>query len=141
MARFTFIIIAVLMWGPKAGALTLDQAIDGAAAAYGVDARVLKAIAYLESSGGKFTGPKVNKNGTVDLGAFQINSIHWATTCKMYNVATLKGNALCAARLLKQHKKFKGSDADWVGRYHSKTPSKKVKYAKKIKDFIAKSDK
>jgi hypothetical protein len=135
------IVLAILVTGNVASAVTLEQAIEEAATAYQVDARVLTAIAFLESSGGKFTGPKVNKNGTVDLGAFQINSVHWATTCSMYKVDTLRGNALCAARLLKQHKKFRGTDSDWMGRYHSRTPSKKVKYAKKIKAFLANSDK
>lgn len=139
MGHLGLLFLAVLMWGPKSGALTLDQAIQEAAAAYQVDARVLKAIAHLESSGGKFTGPKVNRNGTVDLGAFQINSVHWATTCSMYKVDTLRGNALCAARLLKQHKKFKDVDPYWVGRYHSKTQSKKQSYAKKLRLVMSQS--
>jgi hypothetical protein len=117
----------------------LDQAIEEAAAAYQVDGRVLKAIAFLESSGGKFVGPKVNKNGTVDLGPMQINSIHFATTCKMYDVRTLRGNTYCAARLLRQHKKFKDTDPDYIGRYHSRTPSKKRGYAKKVRLFLSQS--
>lgn len=128
-----YIFLVALIWSPKLVALTLDQAIEGAAAAYQVDARVLKAIAYLESSGGKFVGPKINKNGTVDIGQFQINSVHWATTCSMYKVDTLRDNAMCAAKLLKQHKKFKYSDPHWIGRYNSKTPSLKLKYFNKFK--------
>lgn len=135
------LIALVLVACRVASAGPLAQAINSAAARYKVDAKILHAIAYLESSGGKRIGLKANTNGTFDVGAFQINSVHWATTCRYYDVTTLQGNAYCAALLLAKHKRYKDIDLHWVGRYHSRTPSLKQKYAKKIKVFLANSDK
>lgn len=114
----------------------LTQAIKRAAKAYDVDPRALAAIAYLESSGGKFVGLRHNRNGTWDVGAFQINSIHWDTTCAAYNVHVLKGNAMCAAKLLRSHRRHRDSDPHWRGRYHSKTPSRKQVYATKLEKIM-----
>lgn len=135
-------LIALLLVACRvASAGPLTQAINSASARYNVDPKVLQAIAYLESSGGKRTSLRINTNGTFDVGAFQINSLHWYTTCKKYNVLTLQGNAYCAALILSKHTKHANRDPDYVGRYHSKTPSLKKKYAKKVKVFLANADK
>lgn len=84
-------------------------------------------IAFVESRF-KIDAINVNKNGTIDLGLFQINTIHWNTTCKNFDVFTVKGNTRCATKLIKIALKHKGKDAHWLGRYHSKTPSLKRKY-------------
>lgn len=124
----------------KAG--PLNEAITLASMKYNVDPKLMRAIAYLESSGGKFSALRKNNNGTYDVGPWQINSVHWATTCRAYDVATTQGNAYCAALLLSKHKKYKGIDVHWAARYHSKTPSKKVKYSQKLtKVLAAQSDK
>lgn len=142
-----WLLAASLVWAPAWAkpvqhrpATELQQAIARAAKAYDVDPRVLEAIAHLESSGGRFTGLRHNRNGTWDVGAFQINSVHWDTTCKAYNVHVLEGNAMCAARLLKSHKRFRDSDPDWRGRYHSRTPSRKQAYAAKLRRVLAASE-
>jgi hypothetical protein len=114
----------------------LSSAVERAAKAYDVDAMELIAIAHLESSGGRFLGPKRNSDGSEDIGVFQINSVHWHTTCKAYDVFTLEGNAMCAAKILRGHKKFKDIDPHWKGRYHSRTPARKAAYAEKLEQKL-----
>lgn len=116
----------------------LDKAIVSAAKKHNVPVRILRAIATVESNYGKNAVLRKNKNGTYDAGPLQINSIHWATTCKHYNVSTLQGNANCAALLLKQHQNHARTDQAWFARYHSRTPSLKFKYAKKVSKILSK---
>ena len=96
---------------------------------FNIDAQLLIKIAAIESSFREHAR-RVNTNNTVDIGLFQINSVHWTTTCKEYNVFSVKGNTQCAAKLVKGISKFSSTDPHWEGRYHSKTPSKKKGYAK-----------
>lgn len=107
------------------------KVIYQAAKRYDVDAQDLVKIAYAESSF-RETARRVNDNGTIDFGMFQVNSVHWTTTCRELDVFTLKGNANCAAKLLGLAKKHAERDPNWIGRYHSKTPSKKSAYAAKL---------
>lgn len=107
------------------------KVIYKAAQRYDVDAQALVKIAYLESSF-RVDARRVNDNGTVDYGMFQVNSVHWTTTCKGFDVFTLKGNALCAAKLLSKAAEHADYDPHWTGRYHSKTPSLKAAYAEKL---------
>jgi hypothetical protein len=122
--------ILVLLLSFKA--YSLDLEIESAARKYNIDARIMKAILQIESSGGSNVKLRHNSNGTYDIGPFQINSIHWNTTCKAYDLTTDKGNTRCAAKLLAKHKKHKTRDPMWAARYHSRTPSLKLKYYKKI---------
>lgn len=105
--------------------------IDLASKEFSIKTEYLLKIAYIESRF-KTKAVNINKNGTVDVGLFQINTIHWNTTCKGLNIFTTKGNAFCAAKLLKRAKRYKENDEYWLGRYHSKTPSLKRKYYKLI---------
>lgn len=118
--------------------ILLSLAIMNASALYGVDPRLLRAIAHVESSSGHNSKLRKNTNGTYDVGPFQINSVHWTTTCRRLDVSTLQGNAGCAALLLSRIPK---RDPNWYGAYHSKTPSLKLKYANKIKVFLKQTDK
>jgi len=102
-----------------------------AATAYNVAPDKLIRIAYVESRF-KENAVRHNRNGTTDIGIFQINTVHVNSTCKEYNVSTLQGNAFCAAKLLSMHKKKQHIDKYWVGRYNSKTPSLKHKYYLKL---------
>ena len=97
-----------------------------------IDANDLIRIGYVESRF-KINAVRVNTNGTVDYGMFQINSVHWNTTCKGLNVMTFNGNVRCAVRLVKQAKLHSGHDSLWLARYHSKTKSKKILYTKLLK--------
>jgi len=102
----------------------------------GVDAQHLIKIAFMESTF-KENAYRVNKNGTVDVGIFQINSVHWTTTCKEFDVFTLVGNTECAAKIVKKIQlKHSMVDKHWLGRYHSKTPSKKIAYSNKLSTLV-----
>ena len=114
----------------------LDAYIKNAATVHRVPPNLLKAIMCVESSCGKRDVIRQNGNGTLDVGVFQINSIHWAGTCAGYDVLTPRGNALCAGKLLKKHMRHQGADPLWPARYHSKTPSLKKKYWKKLKRYL-----
>ena len=107
------------------------KVLYSAAKRYDVDAQSLIKIAFVESSF-RADARRVNVNGTVDYGMFQVNSIHWSTTCKKFNIFELKGNALCAAKILARFKKHADTDLHWQGRYHSSTPKRKIAYALKL---------
>ncbi len=99
--------------------------------AHGIDSQDLIAIAAIESRFDS-NARRVNTNGTVDIGMFQVNSVQWDTKCKGLDVFSLEGNAECAARILEGHKRHAASDPAWIARYHSKTPSKKLAYFNKL---------
>lgn len=126
------LIFLALLGPPALASPELDEATKQAAEKYGVELQILRAIANLESSYGKRAVLKRNKNATYDLGAMQINSVHWHTTCKDLDVSVLQGNVDCGARILKQAQKWADSDPNWVGRFHSRTPSLKRGYARKV---------
>lgn len=126
-----------MLWGGD----LLTHYIHVAAKRHGVSATVLTAIAKVESRFGADKRVRLNSNGTFDVGPFQINSIHWDTTCSEYNVQHIKGNALCAAKLLAQAKRHKKKDVHWQGRYHSRTPSRKIAYYNKLLYNIKKLNK
>lgn len=115
----------------KAPPITVLKVIYKAAKRFDVDSQDLIKIAFLESSF-RANAKRVNRNGTIDVGMFQVNSVHWNTTCRAFDVFTLKGNAECAAKLLMLAKRGSETDPHWIGRYHSKTPSRKIKYSSKV---------
>lgn len=95
---------------------------------YNINAQDLVNIAYTES---RFNNNSIryNKNGTIDVGMFQINSVHWTTTCSKLNIYKLEDNAACAAIIISKLKaKHSIRDKQWLGRYHSATKSKKLHY-------------
>ena len=83
----------------------------------------LTAIGIIETGLGKYAKTRNNTNGTQDRGVFQINTVNYPK-CVEYNLDSPEGSALCAAKLLSQ---IKAKRADYLGVYHSKTPSKKSK--------------
>ena len=102
------------------------MAIVNASKTHKIPAKELTAIGILESGLGKYSRKNPNSNGTKDIGVFQINTVN-APYCIEYNLHSIEGNALCAAKLLKNIAK---KHNDYLGRYHSKTPSKKKSYHK-----------
>lgn len=130
------LILLTFLWTLAGHTKTLDpdikHAISKAARRYQVARWDLLKIAYVESSLNKKVKTGRNPNGTFDIGVFQINSIHLKTTCKIHNVKTLAGNAMCAAKILSQHKAHMKVDDNWVARYHSVTPRHKRLYAFKL---------
>lgn len=107
------------------------RAIVDASNKYGIDAQALVKIGYVESRYNQ-AAIRVNKNHTVDIGMFQVNSVHWSKECKGIDVTTLQGNADCAAKIIAGHAKHAKTDSAWLGRYHSKTISKKLFYSKQL---------
>jgi hypothetical protein len=126
-------LILLLLLSFEAHAGGMQATIRHVATKYKVSAPLLTAIYHLESSSGLKCGLRRNTNGTADTGPFQINSVHWTTTCHHLDVLTDEGNAECAALLLSKQAKHAGHDPIWYGRYHSKTPRLKLIYANKIK--------
>lgn len=107
-------------------------AIIRAADTYDIDALELTAIGIVETGLGKFSTAKKNTNGTKDRGVFQINTVNYSK-CVEYNLDSPEGSALCAAKLLSKIKLYR---ADYLGVYHSKTPSKKLKYLNKVSQVL-----
>lgn len=100
---------------------------------YQIDALELTAIAIVETGLGKYTRTRKNQNGTHDKGLFQINTVNWPK-CVEYNLESPEGSSLCAAKLLSE---IKAKRADYLGVYHSKTPTVKAKYLKKVAKVLA----
>lgn len=113
------------------------KAIEHAASVYNLDTKDLTAIAIIETGLGSNIKVNRNKNGTIDSGLFQVNSINQAK-CAQYNLSSHEGSALCAAKLLNELRKTR---SDYVSAYHSKTPSIKEIYRKKIKNILDKTKK
>lgn len=105
------------------------QAIIAASKAFNVKPTHLAAIAIVETGFGKYAHTRINRNGTIDRGVFQINSVN-TKTCAAFNINTVEGNAFCAALIL--------SRMPDVASYHSRTPSKKAIYLKKITQVLKK---
>lgn len=108
------------------------DAIIRASDTYEIDALELTAIGIVETGLGKYNTLKKNSNGTHDRGVFQINTVNYSK-CVEYNLDSPEGSALCAAKLLS---KIKSHRADYLGVYHSKTPSKKMKYLNKVSQVL-----
>jgi hypothetical protein len=109
------------------------KAILEAADTYSIDALELTAIAIVETGLGKYAKTHRNSNGTLDKGLFQINTVN-ESQCIEYNLESPEGSSLCAAKLLSQ---IRTRHADYLGRYHSKTPVKKVAYMQKVSKVLA----
>lgn len=108
-----------------------------AAARFGVDADILRAIARAESSMNP-DALNVNKNNSYDIGMMQINSIHEPVLKKAgLSLATLSEpctNVIVGAWLLKGATERAGGDI-WhgVGNYHSVTPKHHNVYISKVR--------
>lgn len=103
------------------------KAIRNAALLYNVNGEDLMGIAILETGVGRYSTVRNNKNGTQDIGVFQINSVN-LSYCKEFNLKDVAGNALCAAKLLHRIKRVHYKDTKAVARYHSNTPKYKELY-------------
>lgn len=99
---------------------------------YGIEPRELAALAMIESGFNPRVSSRLNANGTTDVGMFQINSVN-RVKCKKYNIETLEGNTHCAAMILAE---LKTKRSDYLGAFHSKTPSKKIVYLEKIRVIL-----
>jgi lysozyme-related protein Hpa2 len=118
-----------------------SDCIDDAALHHGVNASVLRAIGWHESR----LKPHAighNQNGTVDIGAFQINSMHLGKLSKYgVSASSLKNgcvNAYVAAWHYKKQVQEFGNTWRAVGAYHSRTPARSAWYANAIAKVLIK---
>jgi hypothetical protein len=109
--------------------------IDDAAARHQVNAHVLRAIGWQES---RLQPAAVghNGNGSVDVGAFQINSIHLSELAR-YGIdrTALTDGCVCAdvaAWLYRRQIVLQGNGWQAVGAYHSRTADRAAWYANQI---------
>lgn len=115
--------------------------IDSAAAYHGVNPYVLRAIGWHES---RLRPDAVsrNSNGTIDIGAFQINSIH-LRELSQYGIGEKGLKDGCVAAYVgawhyrKQIREY-GNTWAAVGAYHSRTPARQAWYANQIAAILMK---
>jgi hypothetical protein len=129
-------IIALAQANGYKPSLRIVRAILGASIKYKVKAKELTAIAILETGLGKYSKPRLNPNGTIDRGLFQINTVNYSK-CVEYNLDSPEGSALCAAKLLSN---IRSHRADYLGAYHSKTPKHKKAYLDRMALVLAKNN-
>lgn len=108
---------------------------DDAAQYQNVSARVLRAIAWVESRG-RGDAMHVNRNGSVDYGIMQINSIHLRTLGR-YGISAKQLMSPCvniyvAAWHLKAMVRKYGNTWTAVGAYHSESPAERQRYIRGI---------
>lgn len=112
-----------------------DRYFEGAARTFGIDSALLKRIAIIESS----LNPNAinrNKNGTLDIGLMQINTIHLRRLSKIGVTETVlrdpEVNIYVAALLLSSHIRRGGYNLESIGRYHSANPTYKSQWLKRL---------
>lgn len=120
---------------PQTLPLTLVCVVD-AARASGLPVAALLGI--LATEGGKTGEALNNKNGTWDMGPFQINTTHVNELAAM-GVApetVLRNgrvNAYAAAWLLRKEYRRTGDLWQAIGEYHSRTPHRRDAYIRRVK--------
>lgn len=117
------------------GALAHADCIDDAAAHHGVNALVLRAIGWHESR----LDPRAvghNHDGSVDRGAFQINSVHLPLLARYGIDAASLHDGCTGAEVAAWHYRRQvdrlGNTWAAVGAYHSATPARAAWYADRI---------
>jgi hypothetical protein len=132
-AAFAAALIALLQ--PLARA----DCIDDAAAHHQVNALVLRAIGWHESR----LQPQAlgrNANGSIDVGAFQINSVHLSELgrYRIDRAALADGctSAEVAAWHYRRQVDRQGNSWQAVGAYHSATPARAAWYANRIATIL-----
>ncbi len=123
---------------PPLRPLTAECVLD-AARVSGMPAAALFAI--LATEGGKTGEALSNKNGTWDMGPFQVNTVHLKDLAAMGITpdAVLRDgrvNALVAAWLLKKEYQRTGSLWQAIGAYHSRTPHRRDAYIRRVKSNL-----
>ncbi|MBY4717160.1 lytic transglycosylase domain-containing protein [Ralstonia mannitolilytica] len=119
--------------------VALADCIDDAAAYHGVNAQVLRAIGYQESH----LNPQAhnrNRNGSEDLGMFQINTIHLPELARygigrqmLYDPCV---SAYVAAWHLARKVALHGNSWHAIGAYHSESPGENGIYARAVAGIL-----
>lgn len=135
LRRFIFTLLLALCATPA-----FADCFDDAAAYHGVNPWVLRGIAHVES-GFKAHATNVNRNGTMDIGMMQTNSIHLKNLSRFGVSRTdlFDGckSVYVAAWMLRQKIEKHGNTWVAVGSYHSETPYFRDRYAAKVSGIIA----
>ena len=123
---------------PPLRPLTADCVLD-AAHSSGMPAAALFAI--LATEGGKTGEALSNKNGTWDMGPFQVNTVHLNELAAMgiSPDAVLRDgrvNAYAAAWLLRKEYRRTGNLWRAIGAYHSRTPHRRDAYLRRVKSNL-----
>jgi len=116
-------------------ATSYDSIFEKAGRDFGIESSLLKRIATIESS----LNPRAmnqNKNGTVDIGLMQINSMHLRGLSKIgvTREALLdpEVNVYVGALLLSSHIRKRGYNLQAIGCYHSANPVFKNQWLKRL---------
>lgn len=109
--------------------------IDDAARFHHVNARLVRAIATVES-GQRANVIHLNADGTTDIGLMQINS-RWLATLSHFGIARADlydgcTNAYVGSWILSQDIRRGGLTWDAVGAYNAGTHEKRIAYARRI---------
>jgi soluble lytic murein transglycosylase-like protein len=116
---------------------------DAAARYQRVSPKVLRAIAAVESGNNKNALHR-NRNGTVDLGVMQINSIHLRELNKhgihRRDLMNSCKNIYTGAWLLRQKMDRYGNTWKAIGSYHSETPALRRQYARLVQREVRTMD-
>ncbi len=123
---------------PPMRPLTVDCVLD-AARISGMPVAALFAI--LATEGGKTGEALSNKNGTWDLGPFQVNTVHLRELAAMGispDAVLCDGrvNAHAAAWLLRKEYRRTGNLWQAIGAYHSRTPHRRDAYIRRVKSNL-----
>ncbi|MFH0709192.1 MAG: lytic transglycosylase domain-containing protein [Pseudomonadota bacterium] len=112
-----------------------DSIFEKAGRDFGIESSLLKRIATIESS----LNPRAinqNKNGTVDIGLMQINSMHIRGLSKIGVTREAlfdpEVNVYVAALLLSSHIRKRGYNLQAIGCYHSANPVFKNQWLKRL---------
>ena len=119
---------------PPLRPLTADCVLD-AARISGMPVAALFAI--LATEGGKTGEALSNRNGTWDLGPFQINTVHLDALAAMGIspddiLRDGRVNAYAAAWLLRKEYQRTGNLWQAIGSYHSRTPHRRDAYIRRV---------
>lgn len=123
---------------PPLRPLTADCVLD-AARISGMPAAALFAI--LATEGGKTGEALSNKNGTWDMGPFQVNTVHLKDLAAMGIAPETvlrdgRVNAYAAAWLLRKEYRRTGDLWQAIGAYHSRTPHRRDAYIRRVKSNL-----
>jgi len=130
------LIAASLALSPIAAAGSIDSCFDSAGNFYGIEPRLLRAIAQVESSF-RQDATHPNPDGSEDIGIMQINS-WWLGTLSQYRIdrRTLILDACTninvGAWILKQAIRDNGYNWRAVGAYNAKSADKAAAYAQAV---------
>jgi len=122
--------VVLSLWGTS-----YDLIFEKAGRDFGIESSLLKRIATIESS----LNPRAinqNKNGTVDIGLMQINSMHLKRLSRVGVTREAlfdpEVNVYVAALLLSSHIRKRGYNLQAIGCYHSANPVFKNQWLKRL---------